>query len=324
MKNNEIIYDFQEHLSSEFPSQIVIDVTEQCNLACIHCPHEEFSKSDYYKGRHLDTGLNKKLVDETAADGYPFCKYLRYTAQGEPFIHPNLIEMLEYAVKFSKTSVNVTTNGKILTKEKASALLETGVNVIDISIDAHKDETYAAIRKKGNLKETRFNVLQLIELKKKKKYQSKIVVSYVEQELNRDETNDFEKFWKEAGANYVVIRRMHSCAGAKPEKAKEMRSQQITRKPCLYPWERLVLEPSGYIGFCPADWLGKSKITNFENTSIKNIWQGDFMNNLRKAHLENDFKDHSFCGLCPDWAAMRWPNEGRAYSDMMQEFSDKK
>ena len=41
---------------------------------------------------------------------------------------------------------------------------------------------------------------------------------------------------------------------------------------------------------------------------------------LRQAHLENDFGVHAFCGQCPDWRGTRWPDEGRSYADMVEEF----
>lgn len=316
-------YGFQAHLSPEFPSQIIIDVTEFCNLACIHCPQSEFVKSEAFGGRHLDVALHKKLIDEVARDGKGYCKYLRYTGQGETLLHPQFIEMIQYAAKHSGVPINITTNGMLLTEKKAKALLEAGVDVFDISIDAHTPETYAIVRKKGDLNITRPNVLKLIELIKDGHYKTKVVVSFVEQPLNRHESADFERFWKDAGADYVVIRRLHSCAGSKEKVAVKMKEAvKEERRPCVYLWERLVLGASGYFGFCPVDWKYKTKIADFRNFSIREIWKGEFMEKLREAHLNNDFSKHTFCGQCPDWAAMRWPHEGKAYADMMHEFSN--
>ena len=164
---NSSKYGFQAHLRPEFPSQVVIDVTEFCNLACVHCPQAEFSRSEAFGGRHLEPELHKKLIDEVAKDGRGYCKYLRYTGQGETLLHPKFIEMIEYAAKYSGTPINITTNGILLTEKKAKALLEAGIDVFDISIDANTPETYATIRKKGDLNITRPNVIDLIKLIKK-------------------------------------------------------------------------------------------------------------------------------------------------------------
>jgi hypothetical protein len=35
-------YGFYGRLKAEFPSQIIVDLSEVCYLECIHCPHPEF------------------------------------------------------------------------------------------------------------------------------------------------------------------------------------------------------------------------------------------------------------------------------------------
>jgi hypothetical protein len=94
---------------------------------------------------------------------------------------------------------------------------------------------------------------------------------------------------------------------------------KIERKPCVYPWERLVLTPLGTIGFCPADWKHQSEVADFRKHSIKEIWCGEFMQKLREAHLKNSFCGLDFCQQCPDWVHTKWPEEGRGYIDVMKE-----
>ncbi len=318
-------YGFQKHLSDIFPSQIIIDVTQKCNLACIHCPHKEFLKTDAYKGQNLNLKLHEKLIDQVALDGLGICQYVRYTANGEPLLHPKIDDILEYACKYSKTKVNLTTNGMLLTKEKAQKFLDFGIDAIDISIDAFYNETYEKIRKKGNLKTVRTNVLNLLELIKQNNYKTKVILSFVEQPLNQGEAEFFKQFWESIGAHFVIIRELHSAGGAK-ENIKEYINKEIhliKRKPCVYPWERLVLTPGGELGFCPADWTHSSVIDKLEKKTIKEIWQSDYMNKLRKAHLENNFDDFPFCKQCPDWVYTKWPNEGDNYAILMSKIVPK-
>ena len=35
---------FGGRLTAAFPSQIVMDITEICNLECVHCPHTDFKQ----------------------------------------------------------------------------------------------------------------------------------------------------------------------------------------------------------------------------------------------------------------------------------------
>ena len=317
-------YGFYDRLKEAFPSQIIVDSTELCNLACIHCPHPQFKQSKYYSGRKLDPELNAKLVDEVRNFGRGITQYIRYTSEGEPLIHPQIFDMLSLAVRESGTTVTLTTNGVLLTDSRIARLLACGVHLVDISIDAFNDETYAKVRVNGDLSVTRSNVLNLIAGVKENRSQMKVVVSYIEQPMNERETSDFELFWKDNGADHVVIRKLHSCAGAKSSIADQMRMDSVTeiRRPCLYPWERIVLTPRGSLAFCPADWTHGSTIADYSKVSIRETWQGEFYQKLREAHITNRYHNHLFCGQCPDWSATSWPGEGRSYANMVEEFKD--
>jgi MoaA/NifB/PqqE/SkfB family radical SAM enzyme len=323
-RDSKTKYGFYGRLKAEFPSQLNVDITEICNLACVHCLHSEFRVSEHYSGSSLEPELNAKLVDEVRQHGRNYTQYIRYSSNGEPLTHKFVFEMIEYAVRNSGVIVTLTTNGTIMNDKRIERLLATGVDVVDISIDAFSAETYAKIRIGGNLHVTRANVLNLIAMSKQSSSKTKVVVSYIEQPLNMHEAKDFEKYWKDNGADYVVIRRFHSCSGAKAELAEESRkiNKQEPRRPCLYPWERMVLNARGELVFCPSDWVHGSVIANYRNTSIHEIWHSEFYQKLREAHLRNDFTNYTFCEQCPDWASTRWPQEGRSYANMIEEFKE--
>jgi hypothetical protein len=103
-----------------------------------------------------------------------------------------------------------------------------------------------------------------------------------------------------------------------------MRTEQgeAKRYPCLYPWERILLNPRGELAFCPQDWVHGSVIADYHHTTIRDVWQGAEYQKLRAAHLANDFARHQFCGQCPDWRQTRWPGTGRSYADMVREFNE--
>lgn len=313
-------YGFQERLSADFPSQICVDIAEVCNLACRHCPHPAFKLSPHYAARYLAPTLNHKLVTEVAqAQGV--CQYIRYTSNGEPLIHPQAYDMLQDAVDHAGVFVTLTTNGTIMNEKRTRRLLASGLHMVDISLDAHLPETYARIRKGGDLDTTRANVLRLLEWRDKGQHSTRVVVSFIEQPDNSAEIEAFRNFWQSAGADAVVIRQLHTAAGAVGQPVASMRTSINKRRPCLYPWERLTLNARGQLAFCPVDWFHQSEIPDFAQHSIREVWQGSQMQALREAHLQNAFAQHPFCGNCPDWALTRWPGEGRVYADLVADLS---
>ncbi len=320
-QNNK--YDFYGRLTANFPSQVIVDATEVCNLACIHCPHPEFKKSVHYATRYLDIDLHHKMVDEVREFGRGATQYIRYTSNGEPLVHPRIYDMLDYAVKNSGVFVTLTTNGTIMKEKRIAKLLASGLQMVDISIDAFLPKTYAEVRRGGDLEVTRANVLKLLDIKKKTGSATKVVVSFVEQPQNTGEVIEFENYWKQQGVDFVVIRRLHSAAGGVKAIANGMKlhRQAIERKPCLYPWERILLNPKGELAFCPQDWVHGSVLADYRTTSIREIWQGEAYRHLRNAHLANDFNAFPFCAQCPDWVQTRWPGEGKSYADLVEAFS---
>lgn len=318
--NKQKSYGFGGRLNEAFPSQIIVDLTEVCNLECSHCPHPSFKASPHYGARFLPVELNTKMVDEVREHGQNKTQYIRYTSNGEPLIHPKAYQMIEDAVKRSGVYVTLTTNGTIMNERRTKRLLDAGIHMIDISIDAHTPETYAHIRINGDLCTTRRNVENLIRWNHQLGHTTKIVVSFIKQPENTSEIEAFTGFWEEKGADSVVIRNLHSAAGAVPTIAANMRiSNKSERRPCVYPWERITVDARGFLAFCPTDWNHGSTIADYRTATIKETWNSEFYSRLRNAHLENNFDLHKFCGQCPDWAISRWPNEGRSYADLIAE-----
>lgn len=311
-------YGFQGHLAEKFPSQVMVDITEVCNLGCIHCTHPSFKLSKVYQKSMLDPELNKKMVNEVFKHGLKSTKYIRYTSNGEPLVHPKSYEMILFAVKNSGTKVTLTTNGTLLDEKRMKRLLDTGLHMIDISIDAFSNETYKKVRVGGDLNITKKNVLKLFELNSKSNGSTKIIVSFVEQKENSSEIESFKKFWSMNGADDVLIRKLHTNSGSNLHENIAEKNQN-NRRPCLYPWERIVLTAKGMLSFCPTDWYGKSVMHDYRETNIKQVWSGEFYQDLRNQHLSNNF-NNQFCKKCPDWCNTSWPEDDqKSYADLVEK-----
>ena len=313
-------YGFVGRLSQEFPSQIMLDITEVCNLACIHCAHPKFKESDVYAKAMLDPELNIKMVKEVAKYGKNITKYIRYTSNGEPLVHPKSYEMINYAVDHSDTKTTLTTNGTLLNEKKMLRLLNSGLHMIDISIDATTPETYSKIRVNGDFNKTKTNVLKLIDLINKSTFNTKLVVSFVEQKQNLHESDEFKDYWTEQGVKDVVIRKLHTNSGSNFHNAIYEKNKTIERRPCLYPWERVVLTAKGNLNFCPTDWFGQANICNYNETTIKDLWNSLFYNKLRDKHMCNKYENNDICKNCPDWSNTSWPfDKEKSYADLVEK-----
>ncbi len=106
---------------------VVWNMTRRCNLKCVHC-------YAHAKDRHFDNELStpesKQMIDDLAAFGVPVLLF----SGGEPFIHPDLVELAGYAVEKGMRAV-ISTNGTLITTEKAQLLKDIGLSYVGISLD---------------------------------------------------------------------------------------------------------------------------------------------------------------------------------------------
>lgn len=116
-----------------FPQSISLTITNYCNLRCKMCG--QWSEEGYIKNdsglrqRNLGIADWKKLVDEAVAHQIPSV----IIRGGEPFLYPEIIELLEY-IHFRGLFISIDTNGTLL-KKYAADLLRIGKIHITISVD---------------------------------------------------------------------------------------------------------------------------------------------------------------------------------------------
>jgi radical SAM protein with 4Fe4S-binding SPASM domain len=316
-------YGFYGRLKKEFPSQINIDITEKCNYSCVHCQHREFVKSKHYHGTDMEKDIHTKLIQEVKKEGKNITQYLRYSSKGEPLLHPLAYDFIFEAIQNSGVPITLTSNGSCINHKKMEKLFDEGLYLIDISIDAYSPITYKKIRIGGDLIKVNDSVRKMIEYKKYNNLNTKIVVSYIEQPLNTHETHKFKKFWNDQDIDFVVIRKLHSNAGKIISVSNTLRSlSPLKRKPCIYPWERICINPDGTLHFCPASWTKEGYIGDFHETTIKEAWNGKIYHQLRDSHLSSSFTEFPMCAQCPDWINIQWHHEGKtSYAYMIEDFS---
>ncbi len=118
------------------PFYMQIESTTHCNLACKMCVRNETIKNPM----HLKFDKFKKVFDQVVP------KKLTLSGVGEPMLNPELYDMVTYARKHN-TEVMIPSNATLLNRRKLSEkLVDAGLNVLKISVDAASRETYLKVR----------------------------------------------------------------------------------------------------------------------------------------------------------------------------------
>ncbi|MBW1804975.1 MAG: 12,18-didecarboxysiroheme deacetylase [Deltaproteobacteria bacterium] len=120
---------------------VVWNVTRACNLNCMHCYARAVERS---QERELTGEQAKTVIDDLAEFGAPVILF----SGGEPLMRPDLIDLAGYAVDKGMRAV-ISTNGTLITKEKAKDLKKLGLSYVGVSLDGMEEVNDHFRKKKG-------------------------------------------------------------------------------------------------------------------------------------------------------------------------------
>ena len=113
--------------SSDKRPVVVWNATRRCNLKCVHC----YSSSQNRRySDELSTEEGKALIADLASFGSPVLLF----SGGEPLMREDLPELVRFAVESGMRAV-ISTNGTLITKERAAVFAKIGLSYMGISLD---------------------------------------------------------------------------------------------------------------------------------------------------------------------------------------------
>jgi len=142
-----------------FPSTIMLELTNRCNLACTTCPRE------YEYGKAMEQGAilvnhAKKIIDEL----WCYLDSIGLTGMGETFLYKEIEEIVNYIKSKNRgIIISVSTNAILPDFIERVKLLIGKIDTIQISIDG-LNEIYEQIRKNAKFNKLVNNLQQLIKL----------------------------------------------------------------------------------------------------------------------------------------------------------------
>ena len=127
-----------------FPSRLWVYSNFHCNLACDYCV---VASSPTARKREISRARFEALVDEAVDEGFTEL----YVTGGEPFVHPDMVAMAEYASERLETVV--LTNAMLFTgrrREELARLAGRPRLTLQSSIDGARAETHDLWRGEGS------------------------------------------------------------------------------------------------------------------------------------------------------------------------------
>jgi MoaA/NifB/PqqE/SkfB family radical SAM enzyme len=125
------------------PLYIAWQLTNECNLACLHCI-EESGPGKAFRDE-LGGAQILGIIDQLAALGVPYLSL----SGGEPMLHPFFFDVAERACA-GGIQLKIETNGHYLGAAHCERLRTVGVKAVQVSLDGASPATYNRIRVRGD------------------------------------------------------------------------------------------------------------------------------------------------------------------------------
>ncbi len=303
-----------------YPSTIMIELTNHCNLACTICPRE------YNYGKEMDKGTMdikqaKKIIDEV----HPYLDSIGLTGMGETFMYKELEDVVDYIKNKNKgIIISISTNAVLPNFLQKVETLVGKIDTIQVSIDGIED-VYNSIRVKSDFKLLNNNLRKLASLCKTSK--TDLMLNMVVTKENYTHMSKLVNYAENIGINYLdfTMLNLASVTNVPTTYYEFYQSKEflkavselelaisntnklvITSKnfqtdnsfqKCPFPWSHFYICQDSYIAPCCAKPFPKEK--NFGNVSdikVIDILNSSEFRNWRRLW----FKDSTpaFCDKC--------------------------
>jgi radical SAM protein with 4Fe4S-binding SPASM domain len=290
------------------PTTATIEPTTLCNLKCPECP------SGNGQLRRRKGNMEMKVYDHSIDQIKKTTLWLLLYFQGEPFLHPELFQMIEKARRNNLYTI-LSTNGHFLNATNCERIIQYGLNRIIISLDGTKEETYSRYRKNGDFHKVTEGIKQLAKAKKSMKARTPLIIlQFLVFRHNQDQVKSIKKLGKSLGADSVQVKSAqiynfrektekiptktrHSRYSFKGNNEPKLKSE--LKNKCRRLWYTTVITADGEIVPCCFDKQADYTMGNIMQNPFQKTWKNEAYNNFRKKVLTNR-RAISICKNCTE------------------------
>ena len=283
------------------PWEVYVQISRRCNLRCAMCGHEVWKTNSGF----MEWPVFDRVLEQCAANDIKKINIL--AGQGEPFLHPQVFEMLEKAIA-GGFDVHIVTNGTPLTPERIDRLGKLGLASLQFSFAGWDRDSYEKTYVGAKFERTLANLLRLQEATKGTRtdfFVKAVVTDSDWAEVSR-RTRDFltsqgvEKIFTVAANNFggnVQLGRRSQRHGI--WSLKNLDHQR--RMPCRVFLTAIGVFCDGTVTACGCyDSNAELKIGHIMEQSLAEIRTGEIFRRLLDAHRSGDLAGVPMCGKCDD------------------------
>jgi radical SAM protein with 4Fe4S-binding SPASM domain len=292
-----------------YPISISFEPTTSCNLRCPECPSglREFTRPTGM----LQQDFFRQTIDEIHRD----LLYLIFYFQGEPYLNPHFLDMVQYAHQkgiYTATS----TNAHYLTEEKARKTVESGLDRLIISIDGTTQDVYQSYRVGGQLEKVLQGARNIVKWKRELNSKTPFVFfQFLVVKPNEHQLEDIKRIADEIGVDQVrfktaqvydyendpnqLIPSLDKYSRYRRDKQGRMQIKSGLQNHCWRLWSGNVITWDGLVVPCCFDKDAMHQLGNMKMQSFREIWHNSNYRQFR-SELMASRKNIDICANCSE------------------------
>lgn len=290
------------------PISISVEPTTSCNLRCPECPSglRAFTRP---------TGmLQKDFFTETIDQLYKELFYLVFYFQGEPFLNPQFLDMVQYASS-KKIYTATSTNAHYLNDANAKRTVESGLDRLIISIDGTTQDVYQQYRVGGSLDKVLQGAKNMVKWKRQMKSKTPFIIfQFLVVRHNEHQVEAVKKLAREIGVDDVWFKTAqvydyendpnHLIPTIDKYSRYRKNNNRIEVKNtlenhCWRLWHAPVITWDGLVVPCCFDKDAQHQLGDLKGRPFKEIWQDEKYKLFRKKIMQSR-KNIDICANCSE------------------------
>lgn len=283
------------------PAAVALEPTTSCNLRCPECPSglRSFTRPTGM----MDPVFFQAVIDQIKSHVFHLTLYF----QGEPYLHPQFLELVRSA-KRAGIYVVTSTNAHYLHEENAKATVDSGLDHIIISLDGLTQTTYEQYRIGGKLNTVLEGTRQLLKARREAGSRTpRVVFQFLVVSHNEHEVETAQNVANDFGVDEIVFKTAqvyeytqgHRLIPQDQRFARYERQDNGTWKiksslenHCWKMWHSCVVTWDGQVVPCCFDKDAQHAMGDLQQHSLKTIWNQkeyrQFRTRLWKSRQEID------------------------------------
>jgi radical SAM protein with 4Fe4S-binding SPASM domain len=292
-----------------YPVSISFEPTTSCNLRCPECPSglRAFTRP---------TGmLQKDFFRQTIDEIHRELLYLIFYFQGEPYLNPDFLDMVQYASQ-KKIYTATSTNAHYLNDENAKRTVESGLDRLIISIDGTTQDVYQQYRVGGKLDKVIAGAQHIVKWKKELNSKTPFVFfQFLVVKPNEHQIEEIKALAKQIGVDEVrfktaqvydyetdpnqLIPTISKYSRYKKNAAGSYIPKNKLANRCWKMQHSNVITWDGLVVPCCFDKDAMHQLGNLKNQSFKEVWHNSNYQQFR-SELMKGRRNIDICANCSE------------------------